>query len=271
MLVVKDLLLITRTWRFPLQSKSRMYPCCYSRHAPQLFSLNNQSSRRPTIFECGLSAILYFLPESFKPKYTSSLNNVDGFLSMLVKFFLIVLFPICFQYLKSSTTSPNPPESAQVITSPQQDPGPQYHYKALWPLPSSGNECPVQIWLLGEVEGIWGKGIFYKNSPINKFLFFSFSLKVKNSAQKKCPLSRFPMCHQSQERTLSARRPLLCPAGHSPPPSPHCLCNVRNWNAEQRLQYHSPCPAGPKAPFLAGRKGFCGSRVWKAPALSWSR
>lgn len=89
---------------------------------------------------------------------------------------------------------------------------------------------------------------------------FSFSLKVKKLLAKiaQCPIPRFLMFSRSQERTPSVSK-VPSALSHRLRPSPHCRFNVQNWSAEQRPRHHYP--AGPKTPFLTGRKGFCESRV----------
>ena len=81
-------------------------------------------------------------------------------------------------------------------------------------------------------------------SRTNKFLFSLFT-KRENYSQGALPVPRFPMCHQSQERTLSTRLPLLCPEDHSLRSSPHCPWNVQSWSSEEPPQHHPPCPARP--------------------------
>lgn len=138
-----------------------------------------------------------------------------------------------------------PQEKHKKLPLPSRIPGPQYHPKALPPF-ISGKECPLQM---QQLHGVWGKFLF--------FLLFTESEKLLAKIAQ-CPIPRFLMFSWSQERTPSVSE-VPSALSHRLRPSPHCRFNVQNWSAEQRPRHHYP--AGPKTPFLTGRKGFCESRV----------
>lgn len=105
---------------------------------------------------------------------------------------------------------------------------------------------------------------------IAKSLLFPIVGTEKN-LDKMWALSCFHKCVLIQKRIQLVTCPQLSPSGHSRPPSLQCQCIVQNCAAERWPQHHIPHPVSPKLPSLSWRKGFCGSRVWKVPALSWSR